>query len=44
MQGDYEVKLQAEDQTGAELFCMLVDFTIQPPTLKAVGEAIRELV
>lgn len=44
VQGDYEVKLQAKDDEGEELFCMLVDFTIKPPSLSSFAKSIREAI
>ena len=44
VQGDYQVKLQAKDNDGEELFCMLVDFTIKPPSFSSLTKSIREAV
>jgi hypothetical protein len=31
LQGDYEVQLVANDNSGNELLCLVVQFTITPP-------------
>jgi hypothetical protein len=41
LQGDYEVRLKANDDAGDTLFCMLVDFTIQPGWAKGIRNKLQ---
>lgn len=36
MQGQYQVELVASGSDGAQLLCLIVDFTINPPSLTSV--------
>jgi hypothetical protein len=42
LQGSYEVQLQAKDDDGNVLFCMLVDFSINGPMFGSIVDSIRE--
>lgn len=42
LQGQYQVRLEAQDADAETLFCMNVDFRIKPPSLRRIADSIRQ--